>query len=156
MSDAELTSRVTVLAGAAPEVLEQITGPLQGFVCAHMAGHLSPDQRRETLRTLALLLPPGAAGVVTAPEKVSEPETEVVEERRRIGDLDYVARYHLGGKKAGLRAYEVHQGERLLRSVETQSTWRTVTQDELRQDAGEAGPSLEPFSPSLAVLRAPR
>lgn len=152
--DPALTERVSVLAGAAPEVLEEISDPLDGVLCAHMIGHLDSAQRRATLASLARLLTPRAPIVITAPQHPRQPEAEVVEEHREIGELTYTVRYHLTGAKAGIEAYEVRDGERLLRAAEGENNWATVTQDELHRDAAEAGLRLEPFSPSVAILRA--
>ncbi|UOY03320.1 class I SAM-dependent methyltransferase [Blastococcus sp. PRF04-17] len=55
-------TRVTVLAGQVPEALDAMRGPIAGFVCAHVLGHLPPRDRRATFAGLARLLGPSGVG----------------------------------------------------------------------------------------------
>ncbi|MGN6218764.1 MAG: hypothetical protein ACTHNQ_04620 [Microbacterium sp.] len=57
--DPELIDQVSVLAGAAPDILDELTGPVAGFVCANRLGHLTATGRQETFARLATLLEPG-------------------------------------------------------------------------------------------------
>lgn len=82
--DHELSERVSVYAGAAPAILDEIDEPLDGFLCAHMLGHLSADERRDTFERLAALLRPDGVGLVTVPRQGAA-GTDVVVEERRIG-----------------------------------------------------------------------
>lgn len=71
VDDPALTERVSVVAGAAPDVLAQIDSldeaTLDGFVCAHVLGHLGEADRAATLGALAGGLSPDGRGVVTLP-----------------------------------------------------------------------------------------
>lgn len=151
--DRALSERVSVYAGAAPAILDQLDGPLDGFLCAHMLGHLSVKERRATFERLAALLRPGGVGLVTvAPQ--SAPETDVVTEERRIGRHRYVERLlptDLPG--TSVAEYQVSEGEQLIRSISFTSSWAMPTPDELRDELRAAGLALGPADRGLAPVR---
>lgn len=129
--DSDLAARVSVVADAAPE-LSHVPAHLNGFVCAHMLGHLSGHQRRATFRTLAERIPIGGRGVVTVNGPLQSDPAPVVEERV-IGAHRYLAR-HLPPTDAGpaITEYEVRdRTDRLVRSLRCASTWRRVIASEL-------------------------
>ncbi|MDZ5078839.1 class I SAM-dependent methyltransferase [Nesterenkonia sp. HG001] len=156
--DAALAARVSVIAGTAPSALNQLPGPLDGFLCAHMLGHLESTERGALFRALSRRLAPGGVGIVTAPRLRPEPSGEPMVHTRRLGGLDYVARYHHqdaedGTENTPWQRYEVRDGETLLRSLEASSRWRTVTQGQLAEEARPAELHLESLSDGLAALR---
>ncbi|MGB4779205.1 SAM-dependent methyltransferase [Microbacterium sp.] len=148
--DADLTDRVSVIAGAVPEVFDQLPDRIAGFVCAHMLGHLTPAVRSQTLAALAERLAPDGVGVVTvnAPATTdSEPAAtaprpaEPVTEERVIGAHRYVARHYPSGPDgASFSAYEVQDGNgRVLRAARFASDWTTITADTLRAELASSG-----------------
>lgn len=151
--DPELSERVSVYAGAAPAILDEIDGPLDGFVCAHMLGHLSADERRDTFERLAALLRPDGVGLITvAPQPA--PETDIIVEERRIGRHRYVERLlptALPGTSVG--EYQVFDGERLIRSASFTSSWAMPSRDELHDELRAAGLALGPADQRLAPVR---
>ncbi|MFT3862282.1 class I SAM-dependent methyltransferase [Micropruina sp.] len=150
--DPELSERVSVHAGAAPAILDQIDGPLDGFVCAHMLGHLSTDQRRDTFERLAALLRPDGIGLITVPRQDTA-GTEAMIEERRIGRHRYVAHHLPGNEDGGLVSeYSVFDGDRLIRSASFTSTWAMPSQDELRTELRAAGLILDPTSGGLTAV----
>ncbi|MFT4296157.1 MAG: class I SAM-dependent methyltransferase [Micropruina sp.] len=150
--DPELSERVSVYAGAAPAILDQIDGPVDGFLCAHMLGHLSVGERRATFQRLSALLATNGVGLITVSPQ-SAPETEVVEERR-IGRHRYIER-QLPTDLAGtsVSEYQVFDGNRLLRSATFTSSWAMPSPDELRDELHAAGLTLGPSDRGLAPVR---
>lgn len=151
--DHELSERVSVYAGAAPAILDEIDEPLDGFLCAHMLGHLSADERRDTFERLAALLRPDGVGLVTVPRQGAA-GTDVVVEERRIGRHRYVAR-HLpeNGDGGPVSDYSVLDGDRLIRSESFTSSWAMPSQDELRAELRAAGLLLDSTSGGLTAVR---
>ena len=151
--DPELSGRVSVYAGAAPAILDEIDEPLDGFVCAHMLGHLSADERQATFERLAALLRPDGVGLITVAPQAA-PETDIVVEERRIGRHRYVERLlptDLPGTSVG--EYQVFEGERLIRSASFTSSWAMPTPDELRDELRPAGLVLGPGDRGLVPVR---
>lgn len=137
--DAELARRVSVLAGAAPEILDEVEAPIEGFVCAHMLGHLSPGQRLATFRRLAELLSPAGVGFIPLPSDAT-PAVGTTTEERRIGRHRYVARHTFEGAGSPVVAeYSVLDGERVLRSRSFTSSWTMPPRSGLSDELREAG-----------------
>jgi SAM-dependent methyltransferase len=155
--DPYLTARVTVVDGRAPDVFDSLAGPVDGFVCAHMLGHLMPAARQATFVRLAASLTPAAAGVVTlSPEETGDDQVdpEAVEESRQIGDHRYVARYPPSPDgRTHVSEYEVRDGDRVVRRERVSGPWQPLTASALREELAAAGLTLEPHGSGAAVLR---
>lgn len=151
--DPTLTDRVSVHAGAVPEVFEQLPHRVTGFVCAHMLGHLSPADRAQTFAALADRITPTGVGVVTVNGTTAAP-TEPATEERRIGEHRYVARYLPPGPDDDADSdYEVYDADgRLLRAARFAADWTTNTADLLRAELAPAGWRLTPREEAPTVL----
>lgn len=151
--DPELCERVSVYAGAAPTILDEIDRPIDGFLCAHMLGHLSAAERRATFERLAAMLTPDGVGLVTVRPQ-SAPVTDIVIEERRIGRHRYVERL-LPTEFPGtsVAKYQVFDGERLIRSASFTSSWAMPSQDGLRDELRDAGLALKTADRGLAAVR---
>ncbi len=151
--DHELSERVSVYAGAAPAILDEIDEPLDGFLCAHMLGHLSAGERRATFERLAALLRPDGVGLITVSPQAA-PQTDIVTEECRIGRHRYVERLLPTGLPGGSVAeYQIFDGERLIRSASFTSSWAMPSRDELRDELRAAGLALGPADQRLAPVR---
>ncbi|MFT4167373.1 MAG: class I SAM-dependent methyltransferase [Microlunatus sp.] len=147
--DPELSQRVTVLAGALPSVLDEIHHPVDGFVCAHMLGHLSAEERRDTFARLSALLAPAGVGLVTLPRDASDAgvESREVIEERWIGRHRYLARHVAEDSDGnGFSEYRVLDGDRTIRSATFASSWSMPTYDELLAELAATGLTLEPLT----------
>lgn len=153
--DEELTTRVSVIAGAAPAVLDEVDRPLDGFVCAHMLGHLSEADRRATFSRLAGLLSDGGIGLLTLPREETAAEAfQPVEEERWIGRHRYVARHWVpDGTGSAVSEYRVLDGERTLRSVSLASSWSLPPREALAEELREAGLTLTPHGATVGLVR---
>ncbi|WP_141711696.1 class I SAM-dependent methyltransferase, partial [Jiangella alba] len=89
--DALLAERVTVVAGAAPDDLGLLPGRLDGFVCAHVLGHLGRADRRALFAWAGERLAGDGFGLVTTQRARTGP-AEVVQ-ARRLGDHEYRVRH---------------------------------------------------------------
>ncbi len=139
-----LDERVTVVAGSAPDDLGLLKGSIDGFVCAHMLGHLDRPARMKLFAWLDRTLSDEGLGLVTF--QLVDPgwdhTTNEVVETRRVGEYEYRAVHHLDtGKDMFSTRYEVWDGDEMLRSVGVEGVWRPVTLDEL--EAELAGTSLK-------------
>ncbi|WP_116950987.1 hypothetical protein [Jiangella endophytica] len=142
---------VEVVAGAAPADLGLLPERVDGFVCAHVLGHLGRADRRGLFAWLGSRLCAGGAGLVTT----QRPETgraEVVE-TRRLGDYEYRA-HHLaaGARHEYTSLYEVRQGDRLVRSYRFTGDWRVLTAQDIAADL-PATLALEPAGDGVALVR---
>lgn len=146
--DADLLDRVSVLAGAAPDALDEVTGPVAGFVCAHMLGHLTAPQRQQTFARLAALLRPDGTGIITLPRTPDPAEAPVVEESTRIGRHRYLARH-----MAGQSEYLVLDGGRILRQETFPSSWEPPTRDQLQDELRQAGLRLVDVDERIGIVR---
>ncbi|TDD66523.1 class I SAM-dependent methyltransferase [Jiangella aurantiaca] len=155
--DPDLAERVTVVAGAAPADLGLLPDRVDGFVCAHMLGHLAQDDRRDLFGWLGAHLSGDGVAVVTTqrpPDTADGGEAggEIVESRR-LGDYEYRAHHMLGdGPQEYSSRYEVWQGGTLIRSHRFAGDWRIVTAHDVAADL----PStlvLEPIDSSVALIR---
>lgn len=150
--DAGLADRLRVIAEPAPGAFRQLDGPVDGFLCTHMLGHLSRPHRRGLFARLAEHLRPGACGLITADREAPRRLDRPVEQHRRLGGLDYVAQF-LPQEDGVQQRYEVRDGPTVLRRLEATGRWRAVTQAEIAEDAEPAGLTLESRDDHLAVLR---
>ncbi|MGE4365427.1 MAG: class I SAM-dependent methyltransferase [Mycolicibacterium sp.] len=146
--DAELVDRVSVLAGAAPDILNEVAGPVAGFVCAHMLGHLTAPQRQQTFARLSALLEPDGIGIITLPRTPDPAEAPVVEESTRIGRHRYLARH-----QATQSEYLVLDGDRILRQETFPSSWEPPTLDQLHNELRQAGLHLADGDERIGLVR---
>ncbi|WP_162605525.1 class I SAM-dependent methyltransferase [Jiangella ureilytica] len=154
--DTDLASRVTVVAGSAPGDLHLLPDTVDGFVCAHMLGHLERVARRDLLAWLGSHLNPGGVGLVTT-QQAPDPGAadEDIVEVRRLGDYEYRA-LHLSAGRAAAEAYtsryEVWHGETRIRDERFSGSWRIVGADDI---AADLPPTLrlEPVDRSVALIR---
>ncbi|WP_454295271.1 class I SAM-dependent methyltransferase [Salana multivorans] len=153
--DDDLAARVSIVAGAAPAVLEQIQGPIDGFVCAHMLGHLSATDRRATFSRLAGLLSDEGTGLLTLPREETPGEAfQPVEEERRIGRHRYVARHWVPeGSDSAVSEYRVLDGEHTVRSLRFSSSWSLPSRAELVDELRETGLELAREDGRLGLVR---
>ncbi|SJM55349.1 hypothetical protein CZ771_07715 [Actinomycetales bacterium JB111] len=160
-----LTDRVSVIAGAAPAVLRQlgslVDGALDGFVCAHVLGHLGEADRAATLAALAGGLAPGGRGVITLPPPSDagpgapgpDDGWEILEERV-IGRHRYVSRRAVDGATGRMvSTYEMWEGERLVRGQEERSGWSLPPLEEFIRELDRAGLAVEEVIAGAAIVR---
>lgn len=150
VDDEDLSTRVSVLAGSVPAILAEIDGPIGGFVCAHMLGHLSMDDRRATFASLAAMLTPGGRGLITlprdtgpvAPVEAQNPAPLV--EEQWIGRHRYTATHLLPAAHTApaTTIYRVSDGDRTLRSLTSRSSWSMPPLPQLEEELHEAGLKL--------------
>lgn len=152
--DAELAERVTVVAGSAPGDLDLLPERIDGFVCAHVLGHLGREERRGLFTWLGASLSDGGVGLVTTqrpPGAADESGGEIVE-TCRLGDYEY--RAHLlpaaGAHRAASR-YEVWRGDTRIRSSAFTSDWRPLTADDIAADL-PATLALRPADAGVALI----
>ncbi|MFH8252839.1 class I SAM-dependent methyltransferase [Microbacterium sp. B2969] len=146
--DPDLIDRVSVLAGAAPDALDEVTGAVAGFVCAHMLGHLTATQRQQTFARLAALLVAGGTGIITLPHTTDPAEAPMVEESTRIGRHSYLARHG-----AAQSEYFVLDGDRILRQETFLSSWEPLTRDQLHDELCQAGLRLAEADGRIGIVR---
>lgn len=154
--DPDLAERVTVVAGSAPAYLEQLPDRVDGFVCAHMLGHLGRDDRRGLFAWLGSHLTDDGAGVLTTqprPDDHSEPDGPIVE-TRRLGDYEYRV-HHLPGGRGYSSRYEVWKGDALVRAQRFTGDWRVLTAQDIVADLPSTL-ELQPVDDAVALIRRPR
>lgn len=150
--DPTLAEQVTVLPGAAPEVLDELPD-LAGFVCTHMLGHLTARQRTDTFAGLADRLAAGGVGVVTVNPDVP-PSTEPVQQQRWIGSQRYTVRYLPTADGGHASEYQVSDRQgRVLRTERFSGTWHRVTADSLRQELTPQRWQLNEVAPQVLLIR---
>ncbi|MBY0687662.1 class I SAM-dependent methyltransferase [Microbacterium marinilacus] len=153
VDDPALVERVSVFAGAVPDILDDVTGPVSGFVCAHMLGHLTPGQREATFARLRGMLSPGGVGLITLPRPGAPTGEETVEEATRIGGHRYLARHRSRPGGAGSTSeYLVLDGDRVLRRHAFVASWQAPTLDQLRSELDRAGLRLAGGSDDVVGL----
>lgn len=151
--DPAMADRVSVVAGSAPRALDETRGPVAGFVCAHVLGHLPAAVRAATFRRLADLLGPGGRGIVTVDPDGGLQDAEVVEERR-IGDHRYVARYLPSSDPSGyVSEYSVLDGDRTVRQERFVGTWEPLPLEKLTAELAPAGLAAQEIAPGVALVR---
>lgn len=155
--DSALADRVSVIAGAAPEALDEVAGPVAGFVCAHMIGHVPADSRRSIFGTLAALLTDAGRGIVTVDRDDAPDDRGEVVEERRIGRHRYLAR-HLPAETDGEYAseYAVLAGDRVVRQARFGGSWQPVTFADLTSELDPAGLTAALVMPGVAQVTAAR
>ncbi|GAA1968666.1 hypothetical protein GCM10009718_00270 [Isoptericola halotolerans] len=153
--DEDLSRRVTVRAGLLPGALDDVVGRVDGFVAAHMVGHLSEDERSATFARLRSLMTPEAVGVMTIEPAGDEgPAGEAFVQERWVGSLRYVARYlPATDERRFVSEYEVHDAERLLRSERFVGSWERLSPARLRRELSAAGFDVELHQPGAALVR---
>src|SRR5690606_36780672 len=126
--------------GWVPEVLEEVSAPVAGFVCSHMLGHLTAGDQLATFRRLSELLIPGAACVITLPRPPASDTAELVEEHARVGRHQYVARHlpSADGRTATSEYLEL-DGDRVVRRQTFRPTWDPPTLDQLGDELDRVG-----------------
>ncbi len=152
--DPDLVGRVSVLAGAAPDILDQVSGPIAGFVCAHMLGHLNASDRQGMFTRLAGLLAPEGTGVLTLPAGPDAEDQDEVREVMRIGRHEYVA-IHRPPRDGAIPSteYRVLDGDRVLRSHTFPSRWDPPTPEQLYAELAAAGLVLTAAGDRVGVVR---
>lgn len=155
-SDAGLSERVTVIAGAAPTAVEQYDGQIDGFVCAHLLGHLDDDERARTFAALRSLMSPQAVGLITTPPDTKPDPDQVAArlEHRRIGRYDYSARYRREPDGEGFVVeYRVARADTVLRVETYPEAWALPPRNELVAEIDDAGLVLEQAGPDVGIVR---
>ena len=154
--DPTLAERVTVLADAAPQVLERIGRPLAGFVCAHVLGHLSTADRVSTWRGLARQLDVDARGVVVVDDGSEHQAGDPAVVERRIGEHRYMARHLPAGVGSYESEYTVLDGDRVVRHERFTGSWRSITLRQLDDELVEHGLSVEARGAGVGLVSRPR
>ncbi|MGC3953650.1 MAG: class I SAM-dependent methyltransferase [Propionicimonas sp.] len=153
--DPTLTERVTVLAAAAPQVVDDLPD-LAGFVCSHVLGHLTSQQRAATFAGLAARLRAGGVGVVTVNPDVlpaAEP-TEPTTLERWIGSQRYTVRYLPAADGEHASEYQVSDRRgRVLRTERFGGTWHRLTADLLRQELAPQRWQFTEAAPQVLLVR---
>lgn len=147
--DDALVDRVSVLAGAVPRDIDQLPLRIDGFVCAHVLGHLSPADRYDLFAALSARLTGGAAGLITVASERTRSSGDVTESRR-VGAHEYRAihRAHPEPNVYSSR-YEVWDGNVLLRSAEFTGTWTPIALDDLRSELDALDLRFEELEPTV-------
>jgi len=155
IDDAELTQRVSVLSDPLPSALHQLPGPVDGFVAAHVLGHLDPGERRRSFASLRQVLTPGGFGLITMPQAAAASDDVASTHREELatGELTYVARYSVLDGDEYLNEYQVWRGDRILRSVASRGRWRYLSERELRAELGSVGFAVDVRADGLGVVR---
>lgn len=156
--DAELSRRVTVVAGSAPKALVLLPDQVRGVVCTHVLGHLDPLELRSLFAWMAHTLSPGGSCLVTTQEHPDRSVAVPAEltQSRMLGRLEYRLLYREAPATDTFASrYEVWDGPSMVRAVEVEGPWRTVGVAEL--EAAVAGTALivVPLRPGAALLRRP-
>lgn len=156
MSRPDLHDRVTVL----QTDLAGIDWPeqLSGFVAMAMLGHVAPAARQALWRDLATHLAPSAPAVVLL-QPPGRPETVPATRHTeaRLGQHDYEG--WAAAEPVGPRTLRWTMSYRVLRDGELvdeqqwSSDFHTVSEDDVRTEAGAAGLTAEFDDAGLATLR---
>lgn len=139
-ADPRLAERVSVLAGSAPAVLDELPEVVAGFVCAHVLGHMTSPDRVATFERLARSMRPDAVGLlVMSPDAGPEDVAE-----RTVGTHRYVERHEPGtDPHRGVTTYQVLDGTRLVREITCTWTWDPPSAADLARELGRSGLVLE-------------
>lgn len=151
-----LARRVTALAGAAPEAVEDYSGVVSGFVCAHVLGHLSPTQRARTVAALSVKMSPDALGLITTPPaRTPDPqELEGLRQERTIGRLNYRLDYMpTTDGQSILSEYQVLEDGRRVRRERYASDWDHPPVAELITGLNTAGLRFAHLDPQCGIVR---
>lgn len=147
--DPRLATRTTVVAGRAPDDLELLPTPVDGFVCTHMLGHLRPGDRRTLFAWLDRHLRLGGSGVVTL--SVGRSDGQEYAAARRVGRYDY-REIGVPCPDGYATRYEVWCCDRLLRSETFAGTWAAVTAEDLAREVDGLRLAVEPLAAGIARI----
>lgn len=151
----ELSSRVTIVAGSAPDDLDRLPIPIDGFVCAHMLGHLDRDGRRQLFEWLDENLSDTGIGLVTTHQETGTTDDthEHQPETRDIGDYQYRAAFAEDGPGRFSTRYEVWEGDTMVRDLEVAGSFDGATANDLADIVSGLRLSAETVAGSVAVVR---
>lgn len=158
--DPGLARRVTVIAGSAPDDVDLLPTPFDGFVCAHMLGHLDQSQRLRLFEWIDANLREDGIGLITTQERGAtnretgdSPDSEFMQ-RRSLGQYEYRAYYQeTAAADAFSSRYEVWHGDDRIRRAEFVGSWRTVTADDIAGELGRLRLGVEPLDLGVALIR---
>lgn len=157
--DEDLRSRVTIVAGSAPDALDQIPERVDGVVCANMLGHLDIDQRRAVFEWMDATLTDDGVCLVTTQERADQQTAgdlslREVTERRRIGEYEYRAIYLESTANDSFSSrYEVWHGKEIVRSETYSGRWQVLTANDLAVELHGTGLVVSSSEPALAYIR---
>ncbi|WP_054679273.1 class I SAM-dependent methyltransferase [Microbacterium sp. No. 7] len=153
-----LAARTTVHAATVPHDLDLLPDRIDGFVCAHMLGHLSVLDRVDLFAWLGRHLAPEGAGLVTiardrddaAANGAAAGEAEVVESLR-IGTHEYRA-IHRGDGDTSVSRYEVRDADALVRAAEFSSSWHPLGLGKLRDELRLSALHAAEIAPGIVAI----
>jgi len=150
--DPDLAARVSVLAGGVPDVLAEVP-PLDGFVCAHVLGHLTAAVRARTFARLAGVLKPTAVGVVVVNPEPGDARPEPVLERR-LGRYRYVVAHVPAGDGRYASEYQVIADDGMVaRRERFAGRWATITLGDLAAELAPASLAVTRRAPGVGLIR---
>ena len=150
-----MRERVTVIAGGAPDAIEGLEARLDGFVAAHVLGHLSAAERAATFAALAARMTEDAVGLVTVQDEAAttEPGEPPAERRRRLGRDEYRER-HLPASDGGwISEYDVVRDGVVVHRARFAGSWSPLGLERLRSELAPHGLAAESEGPRLALVR---
>jgi len=155
VDDSELQRRVTVLSRPLPDALDDLAGPIDGFVAAHVLGHLDPGERVRTFAALRQLLSVRGVGLITMPRTLDDSDGASVThvEELVMGELTYVATYSSIAVDEYLNEYSVRRGGTVLRTAVSRGRWQTPQPDHLHNQFAAVGLSLEVRDDGTGIVR---
>jgi SAM-dependent methyltransferase len=143
IDDPDLAGRVTILGDRVPSALNELAAPLDGFVAAHMLGHLTTEERLHTFAVLRQILAPNGIGLITLPaehDDGADPRS-THSESLTLGELTYTAAYRRAGSDY-VNEYSVRRGGRILRRVEQRGRWSPLSAATVVAELGRVGFSV--------------
>lgn len=154
--DPALRPRVTIVAGAAPGVLEPLaTGSVSGFVAAHMLGHLDPVTRASVFAKLTRVIAPGGIGLVTVDrpqDGLSDDAPPGVLEQVTIGAQTYTEKNIWNRDSGWASVYTVRDATgATVREHRFAGTWQPVTASDLAHEAPDW--HADELHPGIVTLR---
>ncbi len=160
---ADLSARVTVLAGSVPDDLNSLPQQVDGFVCANMIGHLRSDERRALFSWLDGNLTDDGAGLITVQPRSSQAgataeasDAESFEERRTLGDCEYRVVYEQATASDQYSTlYEVRQAGELIRSERYTGPWTAVSAEDLEGELQGTSLIVQRVGSTAVLLRRP-
>lgn len=154
----DLASRVTVLAGGVPEELSHLPERAEGFVCAHVLGHLGEEARGELFSWLGRALSEAGVGLVTTQDPSGRGRTEDPDRREpplvTLGSRQYRA-HHLPGRGEGGYAtrYQVLSGGRVVHEAVCEGSWEVFSHEDLVRALAGSNLVGERAGPGVSVIR---
>lgn len=155
-NDPALARRVMVLAAAAPDGVEHHSGVGNGFVCAHVLGHLGAEQRARTFAALSARMSTESLGLITIPptRTPSPHELDDLSQERSIGRFDYRLDYMpTADGQSILSEYQVLEDGRSLRRERYSSDWDHPPVAELIAELNTAGLSFSQLDAERGLAR---